>query len=98
MNMKGARPEIWAYGLRNPWKFGVDSKTGKIFAADNGWESWKMVHEIVRGGNCGWPIMEGQAVLRSEVKQGPTPIRPPVKDHSHTEAKGCHPKLGNDRS
>ena len=82
----GARPEIWAYGLRNPWKFGVDPKSGDIFAADNGWESWEIVHEIVRGGNCGWPIMEGRAALRSEVKPGPTPIRPPVKDHPHTEA------------
>lgn len=86
VDLDGARPEIWAYGLRNPWKFGVDQKTGDIFAADNGWESWEMVHRIVRGGNCGWPIMEGRAVLRSEVTQGPTPIRPPVKDHSHTEA------------
>lgn len=82
----GARPEIWAYGLRNPWKFGIDPKSGDIFAADNGWESWEIVHEIVRGGNCGWPIMEGRAALRSEVKPGPTPIRPPVKDHPHTEA------------
>ena len=86
VDLDGARPEIWAYGLRNPWKFGVDHKTGNIFAADNGWESWEMVHKIVRGGNCGWPIMEGRAILRSEVKQGPTPIRPPVKDHSHKEA------------
>ena len=86
IDLDGARPEIWAYGLRNPWKFGIDRKTGRIFAADNGWESWEMVHEVVRGGNCGWPIMEGRAVLRSEVEQGPTPIRPPVKDHSHTEA------------
>ncbi len=86
VDYKGARPEIWAYGLRNPWKFGIDRKTGNIFAADNGWESWEMVHQIVRGGNCGWPIMEGRAILRSEVTQGPTPIRPPVKDHSHTEA------------
>lgn len=86
VDLDGARPEIWAYGLRNPWKFAVDRKTGNIFAADNGWESWEMVHRIVRGGNCGWPIMEGRAVLRSEVKPGATPIRPPVKDHSHTEA------------
>lgn len=86
VDVDSARGEIWAYGLRNPWKFGVDRETGNIFAADNGWESWEMVHEIVRGGNCGWPIMEGRAILRSEVKRGPTPIRPPVKDHSHTEA------------
>ncbi len=83
---KDARSEIWAYGLRNPWKFGIDPKTGDIFAADNGWESWEMIHRIVRGGNCGWPVMEGRASLRSEVKPGPTPIIPPVKDHPHTEA------------
>lgn len=81
-----ARGEIWAYGLRNPWKFGVDSQSGRIFVADNGWESWEMVHEIVRGANCGWPIMEGRAILRSEVERGPTEIRPPVKDHPHSEA------------
>jgi putative heme-binding domain-containing protein len=79
-------PEIWAYGLRNPWKFGTDPVTGNIFAADNGWETWEMVHKIVRGGNCGWPVMEGRAALRTEVKPGPTPILPPVKDHPHTEA------------
>ena len=82
----GARGEIWAYGLRNPWKFGVDVETGDAFAADNGWESWEMVHRIVRGGNCGWPVMEGRAALRTEVKPGPTPILPPAADHPHTEA------------
>ena len=81
-----ARPEIWAYGLRNPWKFGVDSETGDIFAADNGWETWEVVHRIVRGGNCGWPIREGRAALRTEVEPGPTAILPPVKDHHHSEA------------
>lgn len=86
LKLAGARPEIWAYGLRNPWKFGVDPESGNIFAADNGWESWEMVHKIVRGGNCGWPVMEGRAALRSEVPVGPTPIIPPVKDHPHTEA------------
>ncbi|MGI8980895.1 MAG: PQQ-dependent sugar dehydrogenase [Pirellulaceae bacterium] len=83
---KQGLPEIWAYGLRNPWKFGVDTQTGNIFAADNGWETWEMVHKIVRGGNCGWPVMEGRAALRTEVKPGPTPILPPVKDHHHSEA------------
>lgn len=86
LNLPGARPEIWAYGLRNPWKFGIDRETNEIFAADNGWESWEMVHRIVRGGNCGWPVMEGRVALRSEVTPGPTPIIPPVKDHPHTEA------------
>jgi putative heme-binding domain-containing protein len=84
--LEGARPEVWAYGLRNPWKFGVDPQTGEIFVADNGWETWEVVHKIERGTNCGWPIMEGRAILRSEVAPGPTPITPPVKDHHHSEA------------
>jgi glucose/arabinose dehydrogenase len=86
VDMPDARPEIWSYGLRNPWKFGIDSETGDVFVADNGWESWEMIHRLERGGNCGWPVMEGRAALRSEVKVGPTPIIPPVKDHPHTEA------------
>jgi putative heme-binding domain-containing protein len=86
VGVEGVRAEIWAYGLRNPWKFGIDPQSGNIFAADNGWESWEMVHRIQRGGNCGWPVMEGRMALRTEVKPGPTPIIPPVKDHPHTEA------------
>ncbi len=85
-DLEGARPEIWAYGLRNPWKIGVDQETGEVFAADNGWETWELVHRIVKGGNCGWPVMEGRDLLRSEVPIGPTPVIPPFKDHPHTEA------------
>ncbi|MFO0902144.1 MAG: PQQ-dependent sugar dehydrogenase [Pirellulales bacterium] len=82
----GARPEIWSYGLRNPFKFGVDQESNDVFVADNGWETWELIHRAGRGTNCGWPVMEGRAVLRSEVPVGPTPITPPIKDHPHTEA------------
>lgn len=86
MKLSGAKPEIYSYGMRNPWKFGIDPKSGGVFVADNGWETWEVVHKIAPGSNCGWPVMEGRASLRSEVKVGPTPITPPIKDHSHTEA------------
>ena len=86
VNLSDARPEVWAYGLRNPWKFGIDQLTGNVFAADNGWETWEMVHRLDRGTNCGWPVMEGRAMLRRDVKVGPTPISPPIKDHHHSEA------------
>ncbi|MFN9955798.1 MAG: PQQ-dependent sugar dehydrogenase, partial [bacterium] len=82
----GSRPEIFAYGLRNPWKFGIDQQTGDVFVADNGWETWEMIHHVHAGSNCGWPIMEGRAELRTDVKLGPTPITPPAWDHPHTEA------------
>ncbi|MEY3458927.1 MAG: Soluble aldose sugar dehydrogenase YliI precursor [Planctomycetota bacterium] len=80
------RPEIFGYGLRNPWKFGIDQQTGEVFVADNGWETWEMIHLVASGTNCGWPIMEGRARLRSEVQPGPTPITPPIRDHHHSEA------------
>ena len=86
VDLPGARPEIWFYGLRNPWKFGVDPQTGEMFVADNGWETWEMVHRVVKGGNGGWPVMEGRTALRTEVPIGPTPILPPAVDHPHTEA------------
>ncbi len=82
----GARPEIFAYGLRNPFKFGIDKRTGDVFVADNGWETWELIHRMKAGSNGGWPVMEGRAILRGEVPVGPTPITPPLKDHHHSEA------------
>lgn len=81
-----ARAEIFGYGLRNPWKFDIDSQSGDVFVADNGWETWEMVHLVRSGTNCGWPVMEGRVALRSEVPTGPTPITPPIRDHHHSEA------------
>lgn len=81
----GARPEIWAYGLRNPWKISFDRKTGNLWCGDVGWEQWEQVYLITRGGNYGWSAMEGNNPVLLE-RKGPTPISPPVVTHSHTEA------------
>lgn len=86
INRPNTRPEIWAYGLRNPWKFSPDPDSGDVYIADNGWETWELIYRARGGTNCGWPIMEGRASLRSEVPLGPTPIVPPIKDHHHSEA------------
>ncbi|WP_162542982.1 sorbosone dehydrogenase family protein, partial [Klebsiella pneumoniae] len=37
----GARPEIWAYGFRNPWRFTVDPETDRVLCGDVGWELWE---------------------------------------------------------
>ena len=82
----GARPEVWAYGFRNPWRMSFDKQTGALWVADVGWELWEMVYRVERGGNYGWSIVEGPQSIKPNGKTGPTPILPPVVSHSHTEA------------
>jgi putative heme-binding domain-containing protein len=85
VDLKGARPEVWAYGLRNPWRMGFDRQTGELFVGDVGWELWEMVHRIEKGGNYGWSAMEGPQPIKPE-KVGPTPIRPALIELPHTIA------------
>jgi glucose/arabinose dehydrogenase len=55
----GARPEIYAYGFRNPWKFSFDRMSGELYLSDVGNDRWEEVNRVVPGGNYGWPAMEG---------------------------------------
>ena len=86
INTLRARPEIWAYGFRNPWRMSFDPASGALWVGDVGWELWEMIYRVERGGNYGWSLMEGTHVVRPGSKRGPTPILPPVVEHPHSEA------------
>lgn len=88
VNTEGARPEIWSYGMRNPWRFSFDALTKKLFAADVGQDEREEIDIIEKGGNYGWRITEGAtctpAINAQCDKSG---FAPPLFDYNHDE--GC---------
>lgn len=52
-------PEVWARGLRNPWRFSFDRADGRLWAGDVGWGKFEEIDIVTMGANYGWPIAEG---------------------------------------
>ncbi|WP_435011500.1 PQQ-dependent sugar dehydrogenase [Tundrisphaera lichenicola] len=83
----GARPELWAYGLRNPWRMSFDRESGQLWVGNNGQDLWEQAYLIKKGGNYGWSISEGSHSFRVQREPGPDPILPPTAEHAHSEAR-----------
>lgn len=80
----GVKPEIWAYGLRNPWRFSFDKKTGALFCGDVGQSKYEEVDIIRRGGNYGWRVMEGYHIYNMPPGGADTAVMiKPITEYDH---------------
>ena len=84
---RDARPELWCYGLRNPWRMSYDRESGQLWVGNNGQDLWEQVYLIAKGANYGWSVNEGGHSFRGQREAGPDPISPPTAEHSHGEAR-----------
>jgi glucose/arabinose dehydrogenase len=84
----GARPEIWAYGLRNPWRFSFDRETGDLWIADVGQGSWEEVDlqpvTSIGGENYGWRRMEGAHCFNPATNCSEPGMVLPVIEYPHS--------------
>ena len=85
---QAGRDEIWAYGLRNSWRFSFDLETGALWAGDVGQNEWEEVNLITRGGNYGWNVMEGTHCFRT-AQCDRSGLIIPITSYPNSGATGC---------
>lgn len=93
-----ARPEIWAYGIRNPWKMHFDGKTGDLYIADVGQNHWEEINfqpAASKGGeNYGWKFMCGTQPFPASLKNAPQVGVLPIGEYTHAGEGICVTGLG----
>jgi glucose/arabinose dehydrogenase len=83
----GGRPEIFATGVRNPWRFSFDRATGALWLADVGEKKWEEIDLVTRGGNYGWRIMEGTHCFLPEKNCHIEGLTMPVFEYGHDQGR-----------
>ena len=84
---QGGRPEIYAIGLRNPWRFSFDIKTGNLWVADVGQYQWEEIDLVARGGNYGWRVMEGTHCFHPSTDCRTTTFNLPLYEYAHEKGR-----------
>ena len=79
----GARPEVWALGLREPWRFSFDPMTGDLWVGDVGQGQYEEVSILRRGENLGWNVIEGFRPHSGRFASKDAQYAPPVFAYSH---------------
>ena len=88
LGIAGVRPEIWAWGLRNPWRMAFDSETGDLWVGDVGQDRVEEIAIVRAGENHGWNVFEGDECFRSEEQcEALTDAVAPIATYTHDE--GC---------
>jgi glucose/arabinose dehydrogenase len=82
---KDARPEIWAYGFRNPYRFSFDKVTKQLFAGDVGQDLWEEVDIVKKGANYGWRLFEGTHPYNPAGGSDTKGITMPITEYAHKE-------------
>ena len=89
VSTEGARPEIWAYGLRNPWRFSFDRETGDLYIGDVGQNAYEEISyqsaDSTGGENYGWNIMEGFHCYSPDTGCDESGLTLPILEYPHSE-------------
>jgi len=85
VNTTGASPEIWAYGLRNPFRFSFDKQTGQLWVGDVGQNAIEEIDIVTKGANLGWSRFEGTQTYNANIALGgAAPHTPPIYQYNHS--------------